>query len=324
MQTHRKSLNEASSVATKNIQLKVCASMFAVFLLSLMHMLQAKVLSLEGDLATARRSLNTAAATVSANGDELRSLDEEVTNLRTKLVASKAETANALSEFSDCRGSFDHDKSELNHRIESLEARLDEAQKQADLYLSAVNKFVDPVEGVQHRCPVIQNNGVIRSLQSLVEIWAKEFDMGQSNPFRMFTCPVTRKFSTISPFPIVDTVMKLARAAAVDVSSPIVFMYKAGLSWIEFSFHEQLELIARLCGVYRDRKDASKPPEQRNVSMIDGKSVLVVMRAVAHGEKIRLVCLGVENDSQKQVEIKVDFDSAWDDPFPGMDFPSTF
>ena len=303
------------TLRTENIQLKVCASLSTVVLLALRRLRQAEVLSLQGELATARKSLNTAAATVSA-------LDDDVADLREKLAASKAETANALSEFSDRQQRFDAEKSELNLRNESLEVGLDDARKHADLYLSAVNKFMDPVEGVQHRCPVIQNNGVIRSLQSLIEIWTNESDMGQGDAFRMFMCPVTRKLSTIAPFPIVNTVMKLASAAAVDVTSPIVFMYKEDLSWIEFSFREQLELIARLCGVYRDRKDASKPPEQWNVSINGGKSVLIIMRAVAHGEKIRLMCLGVENDSQKTVEIKVAFDAAWDDPFPGIDFPS--
>ena len=65
--------------------------------------------------------------------------------------------------------------------------------------------------------------------------------------------------------------MKLARSAGVDTTSPIVFFYQdVGGAWVEFSFNEQLELIARL---YRDREKAERYPEQRNVSM-NGEGLL--------------------------------------------------
>jgi hypothetical protein len=280
---------------------------------------QAKALSLERELGVARKSLNKAAATVSENEDELRSHEAVIADLRKKLATSQAETAAALLEFGEHKEVFESDKSELYVRIESLKTRLDEAQKQADLYLSSINRYTDPITGMQHRCPVIQNNGVIRSLQAVIEIWASESDMGQCNAFRMFSCPVTKNYSMISPFPIVDTVMKLACSAGVDVSSPLVFMYKEG-SWIEFSFHDQLELVARLCSVYRDRKDKMKPPEQWSASIPGGGSVLILMRAAVQGDKFRLGCFGVRND--RQVEIKVVFDPDWGHPFCDMDFPS--
>ena len=75
----------------------------------------------------------------------------------------------------------------------------------------------------------------------------------------------------IAPFPIVDHFIRLAVTMGVDVSPPVLFHFKdSSDSWIEFSFHEQLELSVRLCEVYNRRKSPNAPSEQRNVSVALG------------------------------------------------------
>ena len=254
---------------------------------------------------------------------ELQSRESVITELETKLNKAKSETAEVLSEFSDLRAGFDHEKSELGLRIEALETRLTESQRIADLHAFTVARFTDMATGVQRRCPLMQNNGVVQSLSTVIGVWAQEPDMGQFHAFRMFTCPVTKSFSMISPFPILDTFMKLAGSAGIDTTSPIVFSYRvAGGAWVEFTFHEQLELIARLCNVYRDRANADRQPEQRNVSINGGGSALILMRAVAKGAGFRLECFGMQNDGSGKVDIKTVFDPSWVHPFGGMEFPS--
>jgi hypothetical protein len=194
----------------------------------------------------------------------------------------------------------------------------------AELHASVLAQFMDPATGVQRRCPLIQNNGVIQALGDVIRVWAQEPEiMGQSSAFRMFTCPVTKAFATISPFPVIDSLMKLAASAGIDTTSPVVFRYKGlGGAWIEFAFNEQLELIARLCSVYRDREKANLQPEARSFSIPEIGSVVILMKAVAEGgHGFRLNCVGMSIDGSK-VEITTVFDPSWVHPFEGMEFPS--
>ena len=251
---------------------------------------------------------------------EMECRDAVVADLKVKLTAAKAETASAMSEFGEQDDEDVSKISALQLEADLLRIGLCELRKKYDLYMA---QFVDPGTGVQLRCPVIQNNGVVRSLGSVIDIWAKASDMGQSHAFRMFSCPITRSFVLLSsPSPIVDTVMKLAGAAGVDKTSPIVFKYKGvdGV-WAEFPFDEQLELIARLCSVYKDHKNPMRPPEQL-ISTIPSGSIMILMRSVVCWAGFRLECFGVQNDGQGRVEIKLVFDPEWTHPFVDMDFVS--
>jgi hypothetical protein len=252
---------------------------------------------------------------------ELQSQEAVITELKMKLNKAESETATAHSEFGYLQTGFDREKSELELRIETLETSLAESQRFANLHAFTVARFMDPVTGVQHRCPLIQSNGVIQSLGAVIEAWVQEPDMG-AHAFRMFKCSVTKSFSMISPFPILNTFMKLARSAGVDTTTPIVFFYQDVGAWVEFPFHEQLELIARLCSVYRDRENAERHPGQQNVSMNGGGSASILMRAVAEGGGFRLECFGMQNDGSGKVDIKTVFDPSWVHPFGGMEFPS--
>ncbi len=67
---------------------------------------------------------------------------------------------------------------------------------------------------------------------------------GQRNAFRVLSCPVTRNFVRLPPFPVVGAVlaavMKLTCAAGAKTMSPLVITHKGvDGSWAEFPFHEQ-------------------------------------------------------------------------------------
>ena len=255
--------------------------------------------------------------------NELQTKDAAIADLKLRLNKSESDTAAALSEFGELRAQFNHEKSELGLRIEELETSGADLQRIADLHAFTMARFTDMATGVKRRCPLILNNGVIQSLSAVIGVWTQESFLGQAHAFRMFTCPVTKSFSMISPFPILDTFMKLAGSAGIDTTSPIVFSYRiADGDWIQFTFHEQLELIARLCSVYRDRENAERQPEQRTVSISGRGSASIQMRAVAKESGFLLECFGMRNDGSGKVDIKVVFDPSWAHPFNGMEFPS--
>jgi hypothetical protein len=254
----------------------------------------------------------------------IASRDATIKDLETKLGRANSEAASAFSEFSDYRSQFEQEKSGLETRLRGVEEENVAMRNNADKFASVLAKLSDPVTGIQRRCPLIQNNGVIQSFDSVIGVWVKEQDMGQSHAFRMFTCPVTKSFSMLAPVPIIEAFMKLANAAGVETSLPMVFHYKmigSGV-WTEFSFHEQLELIARLCSVYRERGCSERLPEQRSVSIPGEGSVVILMRSVMMGPNgFKLECFGMRNNGNGKMEMGIAFDPAWTHPFDGMVFP---
>ena len=228
-------------------------------------------------------------------------------------------TRQELEEF---RTNSGKEVAKLNADLTSFRGIIDDLEKKAISMKGLFEKFTDPVTKKQLTCPVIQNNGVIRSLGSIIDIWLKEADMGQCHAFRMYQCPVLKSFTMIAPVQIVETFNSLAASIGVDVDLPFHFSFKKDDgSWGRFPFHEQLELIARLCAVYNQRKNDSKPPEQRNVN-IEEISFMIVMRPIAYGSGHRLECYGVMNKGGSKVDINVVFAEDWVSPFVGMDFTS--
>jgi hypothetical protein len=120
---------------------------------------------------------------------------------------------------------------------------------------------------------------------------------------------------------MVETIRKLAATIGVKTEPLVVFYLKqpVGESWYEFPLHEQLELIARLCAVYSHRKEESRIPEQRNVT-ISGISFTVLMRAVAHEQSYRFECYGVDNNGGARASIKTMFAQGYNHLFADMDF----
>ena len=261
----------------------------------------------------------------SASIDSLRaSLKErELQNIKlsAELESVKSELAASITESTEALKS--HKKIEFRFEKEMADVRrsLSELQQQADRFKLLESKFFDPVDETELVCPVIQNNGVIRSFPEIIKIWLNEPDLGRSNAFRMFQCPVLKSFTMVAPFQMVQTVMDLAATIGVKTAPPVVFYLKlpVGESWFEFPLHEQLELIARLCAVYSGRKEETRPPEQRNVT-VSGMSFTVLMRAVAHEQSYRFECYGVDNNGGARASIKTMFAQGYNHLFADMDF----
>jgi hypothetical protein len=284
---------------------------------------QASITERDEEISRLQMRLGESDLRLSTMQQDIGSRDSSIADLNLQLSQSKAETAAALSEFGVLQETFGREKSALELRVAQSEGGLRELERKADLHSSVLARLTDPVTGVPHRCPLIQTNGVVQSFDTMIRAWIKEPDIGQSHACRMFTCPVSKSLTMISPFLILDGFIKLAGSAGIDTSSPITFLYKKDDAWIEFSFHEQLELIARLCSVYRDRQIGDRLPEQRGVSIPGCGAVLILLRAIAlGGDRFRLECCCIHNDgSGGRVEIKTVMDPDWENPFSGMEFP---
>ncbi len=275
------------------------------------------------------------------NGDlkakikEVEKKEEEYNELVRALEISKSEVAalnvqldgikqNSEKELKEEKEKSGKEVSDLTSQLECLKSYTSTIKLKADQITIMFEKFSDPVTKEKHKCPVVQNNGVIRSLTELIKIWLKEADIGPSNAFRMYQCPVLGGFSMLAPFQIIESYMTLASAVGINVDPPIKFSYKQeedGSGWVDFPFHEQLELIARFCSVFSHRRTHTRQPEQRSVSIGD-LSFMIVMRAVAVGTGFKMD-FNVYNNSGNggRILVKVIFEVGWQHPFIEMGFP---
>jgi hypothetical protein len=268
-------------------------------------------------------------------GVQLKNKEEEYNELVKALEISKSEVAalkvqldgikqNLEKELKEEKEKSGKEVSDLTTRLESLKTVMSEFQLKANQITILFEKFSDPVTKEKHKCPVVQTNGVIRSLTEIIKIWLREADLGPSNAFRMYQCPVLGGFSMIAPFQIIQNYMTLASAVGINVDLPVKFSYKQekdGSVWVDFPFHEQLELIARFCSVYSHRRNQARPPEQRNVSIGD-LSFMIVMTAVACGTGFKMDFNVYNNSDGKggRILVKVIFEAGWHHPFDDMGF----
>ena len=312
------------TLQAENAKLKVrLYYCFSVCCLHLTHdNAQARIGELEDMAVTSKRTTD----------EILKARDLKITGLESRLKELDDEKLASVSELREIR-------KDMDNRIMSLETELNDMKQKSNLVAEILSDQVDPISKIQYRCPVIQNNGIVRSLEGVIQIWSSGPDMN-THAYRMFKCPVTHNFAVIAAFPIVDAFLKFERALGINTDPPLAFEFKvsiisivlvagitnhsdqaAGRGWTTYSFNEQLELIARLCNVYCNRNIASTPPEQLTTS-VAGLSCMVTMRAVANGSRWDLQCHGVQASNGERVEIRVVFDSSWTNPFTDMDFPN--
>ena len=278
---------------------------------------------LKGEIESVKAKLKDLESQNEINSTMLRS-QTEVINKQTAVVEEgRKKLGLARGELEKFKEDSAKKVSKLDGELASFRKIIDTLETKAESIKGLYEKFTDPITKQNLICPVIQNNGVIRSLSSIIDIWLKETDMGQSHAFRMYQCPVLKSFTMLAPVQIVETFNSLAVSIGVDVNLPVHFSFKKDDgSWDKFPFHEQLELIARLCAVYNQRKNENKPPEQRNVT-IEEVSFMILMRPIAHGGGHRLECYGVKNKGGSRVDINVVFAEGWDSPFVDMDFTTS-
>jgi len=269
-------------------------------------------------------SIDSLKATVKERESQNSRLSAELKSLKEELAASIKSSTESSASLKEIESRFEKEMAAVSASNDLLQKTVSELQQQADQFKLLESQFFDPVSKTKLVCPVIQNNGVIRSFPEIINIWLNETDLGQTNAFRMFQCPVGGSFTHLAPFPTIETIMKLAATIGVKTAPLVVFYLKqpVGESWYEFPLHEQLELIARLCTVYSQRKDEARPQEQRNVT-VSGTSFMILMRAVAHGHGYRFECYGIDNNGgagAERVRVRTVFAQGWDHLFADMDF----
>ncbi len=151
----------------------------------------------------------------------MESRDSNISRLEVRLEEFKNKALASDSELSTIKG----EKTKLDELVLSLHAELNDNKQNSNRLTAILSNLVDPVSKVRYQCPVIQNNGIVRSLDGIIQIWNSEPAMN-THALRMFRCPVAQSFAVIATFPVVDAFLKLQGALGINTNPPLTFQFK--------------------------------------------------------------------------------------------------
>ena len=109
--------------------------------------------------------------------------------------------------------------------------------------------FYDPNTNTAMVCPVLQGNGLIVPLKSVISKWFETAGYDDGYTFRTYICPLMQHPTTLASLATQDRIRHIAKHAGMSIESPLVFSYMSDAGWSEFPFHDQLNIIAKMCTI---------------------------------------------------------------------------
>lgn len=181
--------------------------------------------------------------------------------------AGELETENSL---------FRRQLNEYSTRIGTLETELRSAAARIQYLDAGVECFKD-AGGAPYAFPVIQANGQVVDFYKIMAIWSKNADEDEDHPGRSYTCPSTRRHTTLAPFQITQRVQNIATSLGIQVEPPLIFEWKPDDAWVRLGIRTHLQLAARVCYIYANRKKF-EDSETTNSLIADEDKILVVFK----------------------------------------------
>ncbi len=132
----------------------------------------------------------------------------------------------------------------------AMKAELESAQiKHMQLTSQPGAPFYDPNTRTAITCPVLQSNGHIVPFKSILSKWAETAGPEDGYIHRTYVCPIMQQPTTLASLATQDRIRHIAKHAGINIDPPIVFSYMSDGVWNDFSFHDQLNIVAKICAV---------------------------------------------------------------------------
>ena len=125
----------------------------------------------------------------------------------------------------------------------------------------------DPIRREPCHCPVIQCNGEIFSLKTILDTWILEPDpCNTSGAYRTYICPAKGQPTTLMDVRIQYRFHMVCSAMGVDVRLPFELQYAADDgSWFSCLLDDQFTFLARMTHVFVTRASMAKDPDNTDV-----------------------------------------------------------
>jgi hypothetical protein len=140
---------------------------------------------------------------------------------------------------------------EIEQRLETTMASLTASRTiQAQLTSQPGAPFYDSNTRSAMACPLLQSNGYIIPFKSIITQWFAAAGPSDGYVHRTYICPVMQQPTNIASLAIQDRIRHIAQHTGLNIESPLNFSYMSDDGqWIEFSFNDQLNILAKLCTV---------------------------------------------------------------------------
>jgi hypothetical protein len=99
-------------------------------------------------------------------------------------------------------------------------------------------------------CPVLQSNGLIVPLKTVLSQWFNSVAADDGYIHRTYVCPVMQTPTTLASIVTQERIRHIAQHAGIDTRMPLVFSYRTESGQTtEFDFQDQLNITARICAI---------------------------------------------------------------------------
>jgi ribosomal protein L19E len=281
----------------------------------------AAINALKDELAAAKRE----GELISAANEELKATVEtdkqKITEKEDELLKLKLDAATLESTFAQA-------KLALDAAIKQQEER-----KKQDVFIEHATKFLngmrvlvtaggplfDPVRNDRVEYPILCCSGDIIPAKALIEVWSMSDGFYDGTIGRMFSCVQTHRMQTsIAPRAHVELIQTLAVAVGLPQTNlPLVIEYFVSEEWHACSMYDTLEVLARICRIYR-----RGVVEADDTCMINGQytfSFIMIDDGSTAGSMVKKLMISVQHSGcSYEGRLRV-IDESWT-PFPGMMF----
>ena len=195
---------------------------------------------------------------------------------------------------------------DLKQRLEKSNEKLKVSESKNKQLESKMTSSADSLSTVRtifkdmETFPVIQTNGHLVAFHTVMEIWCKKADEDENHSLRTYICPFTNTHTNLTQFPVISHTQKIASALGFSVEPPVMFDVEKTRT--EFSLKTQIQLSARICYLYANRKKYGESGKTSSVAA-DSENMIIVFKvakvntALFHLKIYSNILKNTQNDS---------------------------
>lgn len=213
-----------------------------------------KMQELEGQLATLRTKTETQ--------------QEELTRLRTSCASIEQQLIEVSTELSTRK----------QHQLSSLPGA----------------PFFDPVTRTAMLCPVLQSNGHLVPLKTVIDQWLAAASPHDGYMHRTYICPIMQVHTNLASVATQERIRQIAQHAGIDTAMPLAFGYQSETGeYTEFEFYDQLGIISKICAI-----NAMQLAERVEQAIIQHGTLIIEINT--HRAQVKRVCIFLNQQQPKQ------------------------
>ena len=157
----------------------------------------------------------------------IESIKKEVDQLKEECVVKDQHCATTLAEL--------HAREQQHQQLTSLPGA----------------PFYDAITQTTMACPVLQSNGQLVPLKTVITQWAAASSPHDGYMYRTYVCPVMLLQTTLASAATQERIRSIARSAGIDTTPPLVFSYHSDTNQeTVFEFEDQLAIITKIYAMH--------------------------------------------------------------------------